>query len=173
MLTGAQSLVVGCREGYSSRRRSNAGIPKEETNLHLMNTKRSFKYPDGYEWSVWALETWFLKLISGFKSPSWPCELDPQQSLLDPTRPFRLSYKPNLTGTPLPWREARRLWGPSGSGGLSQAPFSWHHCSLPPSRPSWPPFRMSSPSTCELTSRSLLWAAAFVSSSWAFQWSLK
>lgn len=38
MLTGAQSLVVGCKEDFSSRRRSKAGT-LEERNLHLMNTK--------------------------------------------------------------------------------------------------------------------------------------
>lgn len=38
LLTGAQSFVVGCKEGFSSRRRSKAGT-REERNLHLMNTK--------------------------------------------------------------------------------------------------------------------------------------
>lgn len=40
MLTGYQSVVTGCKEGFPSRRRSN-GRELEEGNLHLMNTKQS------------------------------------------------------------------------------------------------------------------------------------
>lgn len=43
--------------------------------------------------------------------------------------------------------------------------------SLPPSRPSSPPCRTSSPSTWGNTSRSSPWSAAYRSSSWDFPWS--
>lgn len=37
-LTGDQSVVTGCKEGFPSSRRSN-GRELEERNLHLMNKK--------------------------------------------------------------------------------------------------------------------------------------
>lgn len=76
MLTGARSLGAGCKEGFSSSRRLNAGEP-EKRRLHLMMGE--------CECRLWGLETVSrAHILLAFPSlASWA---GPHPGLLGPSR---------------------------------------------------------------------------------------